>query len=284
MTPYSVQQTNNVTIVRYKAVAQIPHHFLLRSDVHHDSVDSNRQLETKHLKQALEKDAAIIDIGDLFDVMQGRDDKRGSKGGIKEEYKYDNYINSLIKDFTNYYKPYAQQFLLVGYGNHETKFLKYREYDLIEGLTDKLNDVCNTHTKRGAYSGYKVIIFDDGNKGRARRYTINYHHGAGGNAPMTFGALTVKRKAAWAVDADLYLSGHNHNSWIIEYEQERLDMYNRIKYKTIQHVKIPSYKFNLNTGFGYEVEKDLPPSPQGAYWLTLQPTHSGVDAEIVRAK
>ncbi len=49
---------------------------LLRSDVHHDNPKCNQDLERKHLDEAIEYDAPIIDNGDLFCAMQGKWDKR----------------------------------------------------------------------------------------------------------------------------------------------------------------------------------------------------------------
>ena len=48
------------------------------SDVHWDSKDCDRKLLKKHLNSALEQDAAIIIIGDFFDLMEGRNDMRRS--------------------------------------------------------------------------------------------------------------------------------------------------------------------------------------------------------------
>jgi len=45
---------------------------LLRSDVHHDNPKCNQDLERKHLDEAIEYDAPIIDNGDLFCAMQGK--------------------------------------------------------------------------------------------------------------------------------------------------------------------------------------------------------------------
>lgn len=52
---------------------------LLRSDVHHDNPKCDQKLEKKHLDQAKEYNAIIIDNGDLFCAMQGKYDKRASK-------------------------------------------------------------------------------------------------------------------------------------------------------------------------------------------------------------
>ena len=45
--------------------------FLLTGDRHHDNAKTDHDLEERHLRQAVEKDAGIIDCGDLHDAMQG---------------------------------------------------------------------------------------------------------------------------------------------------------------------------------------------------------------------
>ncbi len=40
----------------------------------------------KHLKQAVERNAAIIDIGDALDLMGGKFDPRSYKGSVRSEH------------------------------------------------------------------------------------------------------------------------------------------------------------------------------------------------------
>ena len=44
---------------------------LLRSDVHHDNPKCKQDMERRHLDEAIEYDAPIIDNGDLFCAMHG---------------------------------------------------------------------------------------------------------------------------------------------------------------------------------------------------------------------
>ena len=52
---------------------------LLTGDRHFDSPYSRRDLQRKHLEEARERGAPVIDIGDFFDLMQGKHDPRASK-------------------------------------------------------------------------------------------------------------------------------------------------------------------------------------------------------------
>ena len=50
--------------------------FLLTGDRHIDNGESDHALQIRHLKQAQERGAGIIDVGDVMDLMQGRNDPR----------------------------------------------------------------------------------------------------------------------------------------------------------------------------------------------------------------
>ena len=109
---------------------------LLRSDAHHDNPHSDNNLELKHLKQAVERDAFILDNGDAFCAMQGKGDPRASKDDIKEVHKKGSYLDSLVTTYADFLECYADRILVMGKGNHETAVLKHRETDLTQRLVD----------------------------------------------------------------------------------------------------------------------------------------------------
>jgi hypothetical protein len=112
---------------------------LLSSDRHHDKVDSNREMELEHLKEAKKRHAFIIDVGDLYDCMQGKFDPRRSYSNLRPEYKDDDYLDVIVKDAAEFYRPYVDRFLMIGRGNHEKKVLENNGVDLIGNLVHRLN-------------------------------------------------------------------------------------------------------------------------------------------------
>ena len=72
--------------------------FLLTSDHHFDSTKCDREKLKKHHNLAKEKEAGIFCFGDLFDVMQGRSDRRGSKEDLRSEYSGGNYYDLVVDD------------------------------------------------------------------------------------------------------------------------------------------------------------------------------------------
>ena len=70
--------------------------FLLSADRHHDNTYCDHALEKRHLEEAKERGAGIIDIGDLFCAMQGKWDKRASMSQFRPELRVTNYIDTLV--------------------------------------------------------------------------------------------------------------------------------------------------------------------------------------------
>ena len=141
---------------------------LLRSDVHHDNPKCDQDLEREHLETALEYDAPVIDNGDLHCVMGGKWDKRSSKESIRPEHQVNNYFDAIINTATDFYKPYASIFAVLGRGNHETAILKNHETD----LTDRLAASLRRHGSNVVASGYggwvRFRFFDRGHKGKEK--------------------------------------------------------------------------------------------------------------------
>jgi len=55
-------------------------------------------------------------VGDMFDVMQGRYDPRRSYDDLRPEYKTSTYLDDIVKDAADFFKPYAKNFLMIGRG------------------------------------------------------------------------------------------------------------------------------------------------------------------------
>lgn len=71
--------SRNVLNVKFDNIsAGWEQYILLSSDRHHDSKWTDRDLELEHLEKAKERNAYVIDVGDMFDVMQGKFDPRRS--------------------------------------------------------------------------------------------------------------------------------------------------------------------------------------------------------------
>jgi hypothetical protein len=94
---------------------------LLRSDSHHENIGCDQKLEKKHLDQAKERDALILDFGDCFDLMNGREDKRADKQHLPLELRSTDkpYVTAVMDYCSKFYEPYAENFAMISPGNHE---------------------------------------------------------------------------------------------------------------------------------------------------------------------
>jgi hypothetical protein len=151
----------NVVSVYLDCKKKREHWFLLSGDRHHDNPHCNQELEKKHLDEALEREAGIIDIGDLFCAMQGKYDKRSNKSDIRPEHQNGEYLDSLVTTAAKFYEPYAKNIIALGYGNHEcvdadTEVLTRRGWVAIPEVT--LSDVvASLHPHNGVVTWAKPV-------------------------------------------------------------------------------------------------------------------------------
>ena len=257
---YTIERTSDeVLTVRHTGInAGWEQRYLLISDVHFDSPHCDRKLLTKHLEQAKAVGAGVLCIGDWFDAMQGKNDKRASKDAIRSDNAHSNYFDSLVDRSNDYLLAYRDSIVLLADGNHETAITKHNETDILERLCRQLNTV------HMGYSGFVRFMFQGEVSHRSSR-RLYFHHGSGGGGPVTKGVIQTNRRAS-SVDADIFVSGHIHEAWAVENIMVKLLDSGRIYLATQTHVQLPTSKQEYGAN-GYHMEKGRPPKPLGGYWL-----------------
>lgn len=259
--------------------------FLLQSDVHWDNPHCNRELFVKHLKEAKERDAAILDNGDFFCAMQGKWDKRANKSDLRPEHQCGDYLDALVRTAADELEPYAHLLTIRGQGNHETGVLKRHETNITERLVERLK-LKSESVKLGGYGGF--VVFKIGYR-QTRRASIklHYHHGHGGGGAVTRGVIQTNRMAVYLPDADLVWTGHTHDSWKVPIARVRLnDDCTAVVHGLQEHFRTAGYKEEYGDGYsGWHVERGAPPKPVGAVWLRIyQRDNDTVDYEILEAR
>lgn len=222
----------------------------LISDVHFDNPHCRRDILTTILEESISKNFAICSFGDWFCAMQGSGDKRAHKEGVREENRKDDYLGSLVDCSAEFLKPYASRVAIFAPGNHETSVLKRSEYDLTGRLCKALG------IQKGGYAGF--IEF--------RGKTIYYHHGHGGGGEATRGTIQATRRSVYIPDADILVSGHIHEAWILVSQQVKVAD-SGISLRPQYHVSIPTMKDEFSLEGGYHLEKGRPPKPLGCAFL-----------------
>lgn len=259
----------NVVRVKLDCNKQKEHWILLRSDAHHDNPHCNWDLEKKHLDEALERNAGIVDGGDLFCAMQGAWDPRKSKSCLRPEHQRSDYLDAIVTTAADFYQPYAKNIVCLGQGNHETSILKRHESNLTERLAQALRDRTGALVPVTGYTGWLKFQFMVGNRVQTAR-TLWHCHGYGGGGPVTVDNIQAQRQNAYVEGADIMFSGHTHDRWAREFCKVGLTQDGEVFQRSLWYVKSASYKNDYNEGGGgWHVETGKPPKPLGAWWLKM---------------
>jgi predicted phosphodiesterase len=242
-------------------VYQKDRYFLLISDVHLDSVHCNRVKLKEHLDLALERNAKVFIFGDLLDLMQGKYDPRSNKADLNPKYNTARYIDEVIKDVVEFLTPYKSILAFYSPGNHETSVEKRIEYGIVDKICYQLE------MSQGNYSGYIYCRFfaylEEGTK---VPLIIGYHHGYGGGGPVTRDTIQTARRAVYLPDANICISGHTHDRWIVPITRNRISRYGE-SIDQQWHIKTGTYQ-NAPIDFnGYAIEKGLAPKSGAGIWM-----------------
>jgi hypothetical protein len=247
--------------------------FLLISDLHWDNPHCDRDLLKRHLDQAVAKNAPIIMNGDTFCLMQGRGDPRRSKDEIRPEHNKGNYLQAVVNDAVQWFKPYAKHIALIGYGNHETSVIRNVEFDVLQMFVTIMNHENGTDIQVGGYGGAILFGFNT-NKAANHwyRWAMHYYHGSGGGGPVTKGTIQDQRIMAMLEGYDCTWQGHVHELY---HHINMVQFLNRNNYQISQRpmhqIRTATYKEEYQGGVGgFHVERGRPPKPLGGYWMKLK--------------
>lgn len=247
-------------------------YILLRSDAHGDNKKCDRRTEERHLKEAVERGAIIVDLGDCLDLMCGVSDRRQSKAMLRSSQLAAAYFDSVIEEAAERYAPFSPWWAVLGQGNHETAWLKHHETCPTTNLVRAIKGL-NKDSQMGAggYGGWlkvRTTLFNS-----VLTWTLRYHHGSGGGAQMSMGVLDSRRMFSWVEGADMIAVGHNHHSNVVGIAREYLETRNgvyEVRHRHCDFVRCGTYKQDWGDGSGgWIVEKGPGPTPIRAKWVRL---------------
>lgn len=241
---------------------------LLTGDRHWDNPKSDWKLQKKHLDQARERNAPVIDVGDFFCLMQGKYDKRGTKKDIRPEHLTNDYFDSVPNTAVEFFKNYADLFAVIGTGNHEASIKRHHETDVLGRFIYRLNAEAGSNVQLGGYGGYVRIRFQEPDGRSKKSKLLKYYHGSGGGGAVTKGLIQTNRRAVFMPDADIIVTGHIHEKWAVTLTRERVSPQGKVYIEDQHHICVGPYKEEYNSGkSGWHVERGAPPKPLGGYWL-----------------
>lgn len=242
---------------------------LFLGDLHLDNPKTDTKAIKRLLNEAVEREAAIVLLGDTFDLMQGKNDRRSSKAALKERFAgRDDYLSAALEYTAEFLEPYAKNIWVVLEGNHETAITKYNEVNVTKLLVHDLRRM-GSHAVTPGYQSYAMIGARFRRKDRAQQDAIVpfwVAHGHGGGGPVTKGTIQAQRRAVTYPDARFVVSGHIHTSYFVQHEQHRLT--NRgFAYDTRQeHYVVSGWKDEHTPGRGYHVESGRGPVMPSGWW------------------
>jgi hypothetical protein len=245
--------------------------YLMISDVHFDNPKCDRKLLKRHLDEAVIRKAKILINGDLFDLMQGKNDRRGVKSDIRPEYLVKDYYSAVVNDAVEFFAPYAENLAFVAYGNHETSIIKHLEIDVLSQFVTLMQYKHGSPVQLGDYTGYINLKLIETPKSTGRySFIVYYHHGFGGGGVVTRGVIQNQRKDASIEGVDCIWMGHVHELYHLITVKDVYDRHNSIpRTRTVHHIRTSTYK-QESGGSGWHEERGAPNKPLGGYWLNLR--------------
>ena len=253
----------------------------LFSDTHVDNPNFDQDTFVEHANYCLKDGRYMLFDGDIFDAILRTDKKRAVNSLLESG---DNQLNMKLDKAYELLKPYQEQILFMGRGNHEESILKYSGIDVLDLLAKMLNSGKKHQIVVGNYANFIRFSWLNTNNKTRLKYDIYAHHGAGGSAPQTKGMLDFAALEKGA-NVDLIWIGHKHNS-LIDYSAPIMfvDQSGNVVLKNRQCIQTPSYQkgrtidYNVNfaerfyshtalSGFG---ELTLTPqSDKDKYYLNI---------------
>lgn len=243
--------------------------FLLSADWHWDNPKCRLDCLERDLKLAREIGAMVISAGDHFCAMQGKYDKRSSKDSIRPEHQNGSYLDSLVETAAEFLLPYKDIMGLITVGNHESSIYSRHETCLTSRLVERLRAE-GSPCRKGGYNGWLFAQAQSNSKVTGQAYRMYYHHGSGGDSPVTQGTISMSRVSQW-VDADCILSGHIHTKNISVACREKLSPNGRRRVYETSLVRVSTYKDEYGPLEGWHIEKGRGPRPTAnpSYWMRL---------------
>lgn len=284
MKPERIEQSCAVTSLYYTVCGGWKQELFFTSDNHFDSIFCNREQMRADFDEAKRRKARIYIVGDWFDAMQGRYDPRRSAAELRPEYQQrEDYYDAVVNDAADWLEPYADLIDMISDGNHEIAVLKNASTNIADRLVVELNRRKKSKIQHGGYGGWirMMMTMIDETRGQHMSVKIKYFHGAGGEAPVTRGAIQTNRQAVYLPDANVIVNGHSHNSYHIPIASERISNKGQLYFDTQHHIRTPGYKQAYGDGStGWDVTRGGVPKPIGGAFVVVGVRNQALSLQV----
>jgi hypothetical protein len=280
-----------------------PFFYFLMSDLHIGHIACRQKLIAAELAAARAAGARILINGDVFDAINPKDKRFALSQIAKPLRGEDDMEAAAVGMAVKLLGPYADLIDLIGVGNHEEAWIRRSAADMVGRLIRELHAgmrerakaetdpeigiaLAGHQIKHGGIAGFirTRISYDvrsrfarNSKVPRSLTHTLAYHHGSGGDAPVTKGQIEFSRKVAHVI-ADAYWMGHKHHKTFAEDCILSLSAKDQIEYRQRLSIQTASYLENWRAtdqgnplGYTYAESSNSPPKPLGGLWLSLTP-------------
>lgn len=243
--------------------------FLALTDLHWDSAHCDRNFLKKHLDYALEENAPVVIVGDLFDVMQGKYDPRADPDTLRPEHRGSNYFDLISSTALEWFAPYASILCLITPGNHEASVIKRNEIDLLDRLTHGLR---TQHRSPVIYGEDWCYLLQKNTRSsnencETKTKKIFLHHGYGGGGEAGRGVTQHQAtRSQW--QADCFISGHIHRRNTDHNVITSVTGKGRIETTDQWFIRCGSYKQELDCS--WHISRGAAARPLGGWWITTE--------------
>lgn len=253
--------------------------FLFASDLHIGSGFLDEERLDSDLREALKREARININGDVFDGHNHKH-KYYRPGSMHPRLEQSTKpYNTALDMAVERLAPVAHLIDGLGTGNHDDNMAKWNGVDMVDLLIGELNRHHGANIEYMGYSGWLVYRFSHSTSQQSLK--IQYHHGAGGAAPVTKGAISFARADMWIDDADIVWRGHNHQLQAGRSVRQGLDRDNRVREYSRLAVRSGSYLTTYSMQdeadrkkrgrvASYGEDWDCAPLPKGGVFMTAR--------------
>lgn len=252
------------------------------SDTHVGSRYFARKHFVKFLETSMDHpNAWLLGVGDQVDAIVPADGKRFQVSTVDAKYlaleNPDELLDAQAQDFCQILKPYQGRILGLASGNHEGSIAKRYGFSIHRQICRDLE--CEDL----GYSFLLLLKLTHKEHRRTRSVTIFGTHGFGGGGRTEGGSITKYARAVQYYDADIFLSGHDHDAWIKRVARIGLNNNGNIQNRDLILANTGSFLKTLSEGStpSWAETRGFPPRNLGGIVLELMPEKNGWSTTIV---
>ena len=228
----------------------------------------------RHFRAFLKEELAppnsyLLLMGDIFDAIVPADSKRFQPSIIDQKHLAegpDMALTLALRDCIEELEPYKSQILGIMMGNHEWQFMRRYSINLTDILCNRLE------AENLGISCLMRLVFRE-EEGRGRSIVIYAHHGFGGASRTEGGSLTKYERNIKSYKADIYLYGHDHETWDKDICCLGIDQNGNMQHRDILMACCGSFKKTISDGPmpTWEEVRGFSPKRIGGMVIALSP-------------